>query len=104
MKKPRHLEQKLLSLYQDFFEGWVYAKFQRERNAQVLAEERGGMDRLTLTRSMCEVWDTLTSCIDKYALYRAALVKIRDERFAQILAQVQVSSGPRIGEWFGELP
>lgn len=62
------------------------------------------MGRIRLTRYMRAAWDVLTRCIDNYVLYRAALVEIKEQRFAQNLAHVQVSSVPAIGEWFGELP
>ncbi|KAJ5179554.1 hypothetical protein N7492_002764 [Penicillium capsulatum] len=102
LKKPRRLEQTLLGQYADFFEEWVYTRFVRLRDEQIQTEELACPPRLRLTMYLRGVWGCLSRCIDHYAEYRETLIKIKEQRFEPIMAQMIPL--PDDEQWFGDCP
>ncbi|KAJ5693427.1 hypothetical protein N7462_002850 [Penicillium macrosclerotiorum] len=88
LRKPRFLEQRLLSLYLDLYDEWIHNRFLHMSNRQILQEDKIDPARLDLTRHLHSIWEILSRSIENYALYREALQEIRDEYFTPTMEEM----------------
>ncbi|KAJ5953515.1 hypothetical protein N7454_000411 [Penicillium verhagenii] len=84
LKKPRRIEQMLLSKLLDLYDEWVHNTFLRLRNTQIVQEKTLDIGRLQLTRSLHAIWEVLSRAIESYANYRDALHIIKSQFFASV--------------------
>jgi hypothetical protein len=73
LKKPRPLEQHLLSLFLEFYDTYVYSTFLRIRNQQIIVEDQLNKERLELSSVLIAVWDILNCVIENYEDYVTAM-------------------------------
>ncbi|KAJ6096894.1 hypothetical protein N7486_007640 [Penicillium sp. IBT 16267x] len=100
LRKPRHLEQTLLSKYLDLYDEWVHNTFLHLRNTQITHEKNLDIGRLQLTRTLHAIWDVLSRAIESYAIYRDALHSIKSRFFAPVM--VELSGGSQVARCFEE--
>ncbi|KAJ5765348.1 hypothetical protein N7520_004907 [Penicillium odoratum] len=99
LKKPRRLEEVLLSMYLELYDEWVHNTFLRLRNAQITQEENLDFDRLQLTRTLHAIWDVLSRAIERYGIYRDALHSIKGRSFSPAIIEL---SGSQVARCFDE--
>ncbi|KAJ5539085.1 hypothetical protein N7513_007417 [Penicillium frequentans] len=100
LRKPRHLEQTLLSKYLDLYDEWVHNTFLHLRNTQITQEKNLDIGRLHLTRTLHAIWDVLSRAIESYAIYRDALHSIKSRFFAPVM--VELAGGSQVARCFEE--
>ncbi|KAJ5927909.1 hypothetical protein N7466_006865 [Penicillium verhagenii] len=98
LKKPRRIEQTLLSKLLDLYDEWVHNTFLRLRNTQIAQEVTLDIGRLQLTRTLHAIWEVLSRAIESYANYRDALHIIKSQFFASVTEGAGGSSVARCFE------
>jgi hypothetical protein len=77
LRKPRPLEQRLLSLFLEFYDTYIYNTFLNIRNRQIIAEDDLHEERLELSRVLIAVWDILNRVIENYEAYVMAMKDVK---------------------------
>ncbi|PWY96259.1 hypothetical protein BO94DRAFT_541096 [Aspergillus sclerotioniger CBS 115572] len=72
LNKPRPSEQRLLAVFLDFFDSYIYTDFISIRHRQIRIEETWNPIRMQMTRLMVDIWDMINRAIENYD----AIVKI----------------------------
>ncbi|PYI09877.1 hypothetical protein BO78DRAFT_286929, partial [Aspergillus sclerotiicarbonarius CBS 121057] len=72
LNKPRPSEQRLLTVFLDFFDSYIYTDFISIRHRQLRTEENWSPIRMQMTRRMVDIWDMINRAIENYD----AIVKI----------------------------
>ncbi|CAI7643064.1 unnamed protein product [Penicillium glandicola] len=85
MKKPRYLERRLLALYMDFYEEWVYNPFFLLRNRQLVNEELPSTERTKPSRRVIIIWEVMNSCIESYGTLTWVTLEIKRQYFAPVM-------------------
>ncbi|OJJ47078.1 hypothetical protein ASPZODRAFT_166327 [Penicilliopsis zonata CBS 506.65] len=97
LKKPRPLERRLLSVFLELYDEYVYTGFLRTSNRQlVLEDEEVNVDRSEVSRLLIALWDILNRVIENYELYVKSMKEMKAQFFAPALDTLQNS--PEIWE------
>ncbi|KAJ5169202.1 uncharacterized protein N7482_004796 [Penicillium canariense] len=88
LRKPRFLEQRLLSLYLDLYDEWIHNRFLHMSNRLILQEEKIDVPRLDLARHLHSIWEIMSRSIENYAIYRGTLADIRDIYFTPTMTDM----------------
>lgn len=86
MKKPRHLERRLLALYMDMYEEWVHNPFLLLRNRQVLNEQNRTRARTKLSCRVLLIWELMNSSIETYGALTWITLKVKQEYFTPMMS------------------
>ncbi|KAL7650188.1 hypothetical protein ACMYSQ_011990 [Aspergillus niger] len=66
MNKPRPSERRLLAVFFDFFDAYLYTDFIRDYQRQLPVEENWNPVRVEMTRALIAVWDLINRAIESY--------------------------------------
>jgi hypothetical protein len=99
LRKPRFLEQRLLSLFLDLYDEWIYNRFLHMSNRMILQEDKPDPACLTLINGLNEVWEILSRSVDNYAAYKVRLSDIDDEYLLPTFNMIEVPDSPTVEEF-----
>ncbi|KAL2002593.1 hypothetical protein VTN02DRAFT_6447 [Thermoascus thermophilus] len=91
LRKPRPLERRLLTLFLELYDAYVYNSFLYIRNRQIIIEDNPDVVRLELSRLLIALWDILNRVIENYEAYIIKMKDIRHRYFEPAMNQLQDS-------------
>lgn len=91
VRKPRSIEERLLSLFLELYDAYVYSRFVRIRNRQIITESGLGPERLELSRLVIAIWDILNRIIENYAAHVHAMREMKRRFFAPAMEELRRS-------------
>ncbi|CEJ54860.1 hypothetical protein PMG11_01149 [Penicillium brasilianum] len=102
LRKPRLLEQRLLSLYLELYDEWIHNRFLHMSNRMIMREDQIEPACLALTGHLHEIWEILSRSVDNYATYRVRLADIRNEYIVPIQEMVELPNEPDVEDFVVE--
>ncbi|KAF7716350.1 Uncharacterized protein PECH_000133 [Penicillium ucsense] len=96
LRKPKVLEQQLLSLYLDLFDEWVHERFLHLSNRKILQDNRIEPDCLQLISHVHDVWEILMRNVRNYAAYTDQLEHIRLVYLTPVFTMTEMAVPPEI--------
>ncbi|KAL2014456.1 hypothetical protein VTN00DRAFT_1981 [Thermoascus crustaceus] len=91
LRKPRPLERRLLTLFLELYDAYVYNSFLQIRNRQIIVEDDPDVVRLELSRLLIALWDILNRVIENYEAYIAKMKDMKRRYFEPAMQQLQDS-------------
>ncbi|KAF3391265.1 hypothetical protein F1880_007512 [Penicillium rolfsii] len=99
LRKPRILEQRLLTLYLDLYDEWIHSRFLHMSNRMIMREADLDPACLALINWLNEVWEILSRSVDNYAIYRERLSDIDGEYLLPTLNMIEIPQSPSVEEF-----
>lgn len=99
LRKPRILEQRLLTLYLDLYDEWIHTRFLHMSNRMIMQEDNLEPACLTLINRLNEIWEILSRSVDNYAIYKGRLSDINDEYLLPTFNMIEIPQSPSVEEF-----
>ncbi|KAA8646903.1 hypothetical protein EYZ11_012616 [Aspergillus tanneri] len=88
LRRPRPIEQRLLSVFLDFYDSHVYTDFLNIYNYQALHDDALFVERMELSRLLIAMWDVLNRTIENYNLVILINFDIKSQSVGPALAEL----------------
>ncbi|KAK1140875.1 hypothetical protein N8T08_009748 [Aspergillus melleus] len=82
LKRPRPAEHRLLQIFIDLYDAYVYSDFLNIYNYQIIHDTVLYAERMTVSRLLISIWTTLQRTVDSYK----AIMVVNDELKAQFIS------------------
>lgn len=85
------MERRLLTLFLELYDAYVYNSFLYIRNRQIIIEDDPDVVRLELSRLLIALWDILNRVIENYEAYIFKMKDMKHRYFEPAMKQLQDS-------------
>lgn len=94
LRKPRPIEQRLLSLYLDLYDEWVHNRFLYLSNRMLCRDEKIEPASLALINQLHDIWQMLSRASNNYAAYTARVNDIYQAYLIPTMSLIEMSDAP----------
>jgi hypothetical protein len=94
LRKPRLIEQRLLSLYLDLYDEWVHNRFLYLSNGVLCRDEKIEPASLALINQLHDIWQMLSRASNNYAAYNSRVNDIYQVYLIPTMSLIDMSDVP----------